>query len=254
MKQIDDSDRLFPPERDGWHGDRANDIDRQFLLAAAQVCLEIIADLTKDREILYDVANGLHALNKMYETSEAVIARHEGRGLWDPFRLLHRQLMGYALEFAALAGRSPDHPCGAFKARQLNQVLQPLKGEMEEDMDTPLSLVPEDGSLTYSDVCVLLRAYQDVSASYVHKHYNGNPPILTPFPVDLKMRDIQDEILMYCTDEPRSVLQIAEMLGFKDKKTVRKYLNPLLDAGLLARTVPDRPNSRNQKYLTARPC
>ena len=42
------------------------------------------------------------------------------------------------------------------------------------------------------------------------------------------------------------------MLGYKDKKTVRKYLNPLLDQGLLARTVPDKPNSRNQRYITAR--
>ena len=57
---------------------------------------------------------------------------------------------------------------------------------------------------------------------------------------------------MYCTDEPKSVLQIGDMLGYKDKKTVRKYLNPLLDRGLLARTVPDKPNSRNQRYITAR--
>ena len=40
--------------------------------------------------------------------------------------------------------------------------------------------------------------------------------------------------------------------SYKDKKTIRKYLNPLLDEGLLTRTVPDKPNSRNQRYLTAR--
>ena len=45
---------------------------------------------------------------------------------------------------------------------------------------------------------------------------------------------------------------MGALLGYKDKKTTRKYLNPLLRAGLLARTVPDKPNSRNQKYLTAR--
>ena len=168
--------------------------------------------------------------------------------------LRRSRLMGMSEEFVPFARKRPEQSCGSFKAQQVNQVLQPLKEELEERLGLTLSLVPEDGSLTYSDVCVLLRAYQDVSASYVHKHYNGNPPVLTPFPVDLKMRDIQDEILMYCTDEPRSVLQIAEMLGYKDKKTVRKYLNPLLDAGLLARTLPDRPNSRNQKYITARPC
>ncbi len=42
-----------------------------------------------------------------------------------------------------------------------------------------------------------------------------------------------------------------EMLCYRDRKTVRGYIAPLLDAGLLARTVPDKTNSRNQKYFTA---
>ena len=40
------------------------------------------------------------------------------------------------------------------------------------------------------------------------------------------------------------------MLGYKDKKTVRKYLNPLLAQGRIARTIPGKPNSKNQKYIT----
>jgi hypothetical protein len=50
----------------------------------------------------------------------------------------------------------------------------------------------------------------------------------------------------------RMALEIGAYLGYKDKKTTRKYLNPLLKEGLLGRTVPDKPNSRNQRYLTAR--
>ena len=42
------------------------------------------------------------------------------------------------------------------------------------------------------------------------------------------------------------------MLCYRDKKTIRKYLDPLTAAGRLVRTVPDRPGSRNQKYITAR--
>ena len=59
-------------------------------------------------------------------------------------------------------------------------------------------------------------------------------------------------ILDFCVDEPKTLRQIGDMLSYRDKKTVRKYVRPLLESGRLVRTVPDRPNSRNQKYLTAR--
>lgn len=63
------------------------------------------------------------------------------------------------------------------------------------------------------------------------------------------MDEKAQKILVFCT-EPKSVLEIADMLGYKDKKTVRRYLNPLLEQGRLAMTVPDKANSRNQKYIT----
>lgn len=40
------------------------------------------------------------------------------------------------------------------------------------------------------------------------------------------------------------------MLHYKDKKTVRKYVKPLVEAGRLAMTIPDKPNSSLQKYVT----
>ena len=252
MKKFADAGRLFPQDEDGRDKARVDWIDRLAFKAGAEVCLEKICNLTEDRDTLYYAANALHFLQSLYDICEAVIARHEARGQWDSFRFLHRQLMGLALEFTGLASRRPEQACSAFKAEQLNRVLEPLKKEMEADMGTSLPLVPEDGSLSYSDVAVLLRSYQDVCASYVRRHYDGNPPVIPPVPSNWTARLIQDQILVYCTDEPKSVLQIGDMLGYKDKKTVRKYLNPLLDQGLLARTVPDKPNSRNQRYITAR--
>lgn len=62
---------------------------------------------------------------------------------------------------------------------------------------------------------------------------------------------VDDKILGFCMSA-KSMLEIADHLGMKDRKTVRKYLNPLIEQGRIARTIPDKPNSRLQKYVTIR--
>ena len=59
----------------------------------------------------------------------------------------------------------------------------------------------------------------------------------------------EEKILEFCIT-PRGILEIAAFLGYKDKRSVRKRLNPLLEQGRLAMTVPEKPNSRLQKYIT----
>ena len=56
-------------------------------------------------------------------------------------------------------------------------------------------------------------------------------------------------ILKFC-HEPKSVLEIADYLGYKDKRSVRKHLNVLLSQGRISMTIPDKPNSSKQKYIT----
>ena len=223
-------------------------------IAVLETDLEEMNDLSSDPEMDRAISDLKVHLDDFLDAcvESPVEQEEEEEGEAELFDLRHRQLVGLAEEIAVLARKRPEQACSAFKAEQLNRVLEPLKEEMEADMGTSLPLVPEDGSLSYSDVAVLLRSYQDVCASYVRRHYDGNPPVIPPVPSNWTARLIQDQILVYCTDEPKSVLQIGDMLGYKDKKTVRKYLNPLLDRGLLARTVPDKPNSRNQRYITAR--
>ena len=43
-------------------------------------------------------------------------------------------------------------------------------------------------------------------------------------------------------------------IGFADRtKFRRKYIHPLLEAGILEQTIPNKPKSQNQKYqLTAK--
>ena len=62
---------------------------------------------------------------------------------------------------------------------------------------------------------------------------------------------VEEKILAFCVTA-KSMLEIADHLGIKDRKTVRKYLNPLIEQGRIARTIPDKPSSRLQKYVTIR--
>ena len=49
--------------------------------------------------------------------------------------------------------------------------------------------------------------------------------------------------------EPKTAKEFQNILGLKDRETfVDNYLNPALKVGFLERTIPDKPNSRLQKY------
>ncbi len=61
-----------------------------------------------------------------------------------------------------------------------------------------------------------------------------------------------DEILVFCST-PHSKAEIADYCGYKNNKNfTKKYLRPLLDSGTLKMTIPNKPNTRNQKYITVR--
>ena len=51
-------------------------------------------------------------------------------------------------------------------------------------------------------------------------------------------------------DVPYTSKDIMARLGLKSKDTLRKnYLNPAMELGLVKMTIPDKPNSRNQRYV-----
>ena len=56
-------------------------------------------------------------------------------------------------------------------------------------------------------------------------------------------------LLHILKDNELNANEIMVKLGLKHKPTFRKnYLNPALDKGLIERTIPDKPRSKNQKY------
>lgn len=51
-------------------------------------------------------------------------------------------------------------------------------------------------------------------------------------------------------DAPYTSNAIMEALGLKSKETLRKnYINPAMELGVVRMTLPDKPNSRNQRYV-----
>lgn len=64
-----------------------------------------------------------------------------------------------------------------------------------------------------------------------------------------KKEDKINLILEFCR-EPKSVKEIMEYIGLKHRPTfMYDYLNPLLEKNKLQMTIPDKPKSRNQKYI-----
>ncbi len=60
---------------------------------------------------------------------------------------------------------------------------------------------------------------------------------------------IPSNILAFCKT-PKSAVEIKERFSVSNVITLkRKFLNPLLESGKLEMTLPDKPRSKNQKYL-----
>ena len=65
-------------------------------------------------------------------------------------------------------------------------------------------------------------------------------------PQDVEQRLV--ELTEFCS-MPRSKREMMDYLGLTDSKNFReRYLVPLLGAGKIGMTIPDKPNSKNQKY------
>ena len=69
---------------------------------------------------------------------------------------------------------------------------------------------------------------------------------------DIELSTVYKQILAFCTT-PKSKKELAIFCRFKDLRNFTlKHINPLLESGQLEMTIPDKPKSRNQKYITVR--
>ena len=109
-------------------------------------------------------------------------------------------------------------------------------------------------------------------SEYYHKinicHQNGNSNEFIEF-ILLMLNEILDEVLLSSQKESRHISEqvnrllsvmddeipysgneLLSLLNIKSKETLRaSYLNPALENGLIKMTLPDKPNSKNQRYI-----
>lgn len=68
----------------------------------------------------------------------------------------------------------------------------------------------------------------------------------------VKSQDTLHAVLDFCMTE-KSKQEICSFIGYRNLTYFTiKYLNPLLKSGQIKMTIPDKPNSRKQKYITVR--
>jgi ATP-dependent DNA helicase RecG len=58
-----------------------------------------------------------------------------------------------------------------------------------------------------------------------------------------------DSVILTFCKTPRSMLEIMEKIGIRKRDNVAPHAKALIEAGLLALTIPSKPRSRLQKYM-----
>ncbi|UCH96031.1 MAG: hypothetical protein JSV88_04055 [Candidatus Aminicenantes bacterium] len=75
-----------------------------------------------------------------------------------------------------------------------------------------------------------------------------SPPMIPPM-IPPVTPPVEKLLKLFSENESLGNQRIRELLGIKDRKGVRKYyIDPAMELGAIEYTIPDKPNSRNQKY------
>lgn len=68
---------------------------------------------------------------------------------------------------------------------------------------------------------------------------------------DKALTDKEKQILRICK-EKRSKQEIATLMGYRTIKSIKPEVDSLLNKGKLKMSIPDKPKSKNQKYIATR--
>ena len=68
---------------------------------------------------------------------------------------------------------------------------------------------------------------------------------------DVNLTDKERQILSICKEE-KSKQEIANLMGYRTIKSIKPEIESLLKKGKLKMSIPDKPKSKNQKYIAAK--
>ena len=122
--------------------------------------------------------------------------------------------------------------------------LKKTTGELYKGMETACAFLNSDGGWLKTFTPQVEDSYtpshtpSDDDFTSSHNEIHNQLNIITP----------QDKVFEFCKS-PKSIVEIAAMLGVNDRRWVRKkYIAPFIGTKLQM-TIPDKPNSQNQKYV-----
>jgi len=79
----------------------------------------------------------------------------------------------------------------------------------------------------------------------LHANLRGTPQDIP----QVALQDRREALLSFCS-APKTRNEMQQFMGLSDREYFRKgILKPLLESGQLRMTIPDKPKSKNQKYV-----
>ena len=135
--------------------------------------------------------------------------------------------------------------------RGIGQVQKELSGNGNPKAEFDVNLLTAFAVTVFKGTSQKDSGYQSGTSQKDNGYQSGTSQGAEHRPFGPNVMTLQERIIEFCS-EPRSLREIADFLGAANKKKVKaKFIDNILGTQIVM-TVPDKPNSRLQKYVTVK--
>jgi len=138
----------------------------------------------------------------------------------------------------------------------ISDIDKPSQSELFNHIDQNSNQNSDIVSDIDSDISDIDKSTQSKLFNHIDQNSNQNSDIVSDIDNDIsdidKKDSIENLIIDFCA-EPKSLIEIMKNLGYKNKPHfLNKIIKPLIKKTLLQQTIPEKPTSRNQKYVASK--